>query len=743
MWPQLKEQLRFGCRFPLQPVSDETRRHDTTAALERGNHKSAQKRPETLRRLIADDVVHGFQVPFPKDRIQELQGIAIAPYGITDQLTIDEKGDVVPKVRLTHDQSWAFSEGQSVNERVIAEEVTPVVFGDCIRRIIHYIVGLRRRHPHVAIFIAKFDWKAAYRRAHFNAATAMECVTAFGNLALMSLRLTFGGAPCPSLWSIYSEICCDLANDLIRCEEWDVDALASPHQAKIPGPVRLPADVPFGQALEVAVDLPADDNGKNDNYLDDAVTVTLDLEPSVTRSAAAVPLAMHVIGRPLLPPTTEPIPRDDLLSLTKLQAEGTLEETKTVLGWHFNTRQLRISLPDTKVIAWKRDIQQVLDAGAATNKTLATLIGRLNHVGYVIPNARHFLGRLRRLQQAAEHGGSASPDPAQEADLRLWLQFLDQAQTGLDMNLLTYRAPTHAYRSDASEHGIGGFSALTGRAWRWEIPKHLRLRVSLNMLEFLGSVVGPWLDFLLGDLPPLSCILSQTDSTTAAGWLNGTNFSDDEKYHLEAARKYAELMIQAQSVLASQWIPGILNDIADALSRDFHLTNHQILSLFLEFVPEQMPPNLQICQLPPTICSWLTSFLEARPPTKESPKIPQRSKLALGAAGWITSGASTSITTPSLTDSSATKSTASSAASPLHSERVAFQERIMTDYRASTSKIPWAKWHRPSGLTTGMTQPSTAITNPRSFYSGNSGGTRTKTQGKSTRRPSTPTSSTN
>jgi len=59
------------------------------------------------------------------------------------------------------------------------------------------------------------------------------------------------------------------------------------------------------------------------------------------------------------------------------------------------------------------------------------------------------------------------------------------------MNLLTYRTPTHAYRSDASEHGIGGFSALTGRAWRWEIPEHLRLRVSLNMLEFLGSVVGP------------------------------------------------------------------------------------------------------------------------------------------------------------------------------------------------------------------------------------------------------------
>ena len=170
---------------------------------------------------------------------------------------------------------------------------------------------------------------------------------------------------------------------------------------------------------------------------------------------------------------------------------------------------------------------------------------------------------------------------------------------------------------------------MTGRAWRWEIPEHLRLRVSLNMLEFLGSVVGPWLDFLLGDLPPLSCILSQTDSTTAAGWLNGTNFSDDEQYHLEAARKYAELMIQAQSVLASQWIPGILNDIADALSRDFHLTNDQILSLFLEFVPEQMPPNLQICQLPPTICSWLTSFLEARPPTTESPKIPHEASSRL------------------------------------------------------------------------------------------------------------------
>jgi hypothetical protein len=74
----------------------------------------------------------------------------------------------------------------------------------------------------------------------------------------------------------------------------------------------------------------------------------------------------------------------------------------------------------------------------------------------------------------ASHCQSISLTDEQQDDLKLWLHFLEQAVNGMSLNLLTFRHPTHIGRSDASEHGIGSFSATTGIAWRWKIPLKLQ-----------------------------------------------------------------------------------------------------------------------------------------------------------------------------------------------------------------------------------------------------------------------------
>ena len=40
-------------------------------------------------------------------------------------------------------------------------------------------------------------------------------------IAIIMLRLTFGGAPCPSEWGIMLESICDLVNELLKCKDWD------------------------------------------------------------------------------------------------------------------------------------------------------------------------------------------------------------------------------------------------------------------------------------------------------------------------------------------------------------------------------------------------------------------------------------------------------------------------------------------------------------------------------------------
>jgi hypothetical protein len=63
--------------------------------------------------------------------------------------------------------------------------------------------------------------------------------------AYLSLRLLFGGRPCPSLWSDFSEGITDLSTAIANNPEWDPVTLHSPLQHLIPATVAEAASVPF------------------------------------------------------------------------------------------------------------------------------------------------------------------------------------------------------------------------------------------------------------------------------------------------------------------------------------------------------------------------------------------------------------------------------------------------------------------------------------------------------------------
>ena len=47
----------------------------------------------------------------------------------------------------------------------------------------------------------------------------------------------------------------------------------------------------------------------------------------------------------------EPIPRETMEAMKKLEAEALLQEIKMILGWEINFRRLLIKLPENKFIA--------------------------------------------------------------------------------------------------------------------------------------------------------------------------------------------------------------------------------------------------------------------------------------------------------------------------------------------------------------------------------------------------------
>jgi hypothetical protein len=89
------------------------------------------------------------------------------------------------------------------------------------------------------------------------------------------------------------------------------------------------------------------------------------------------------------------------------------------------------------------------------------------------------------------------------------------------------------------------------------------------------------MDISVGGAPRESCFLSQTDSTSAAGWLRKSNFNDLDLLHLEITRATATLMIDHDSCLYSQWFKGAKNEVVDSLSHNHHLSDNDIVSLLL------------------------------------------------------------------------------------------------------------------------------------------------------------------
>ena len=132
-----------------------------------------------------------------------------------------------------------------------------------------------------------------------------------------------------------------------------------------------------------------------DGFINDIITIAVDDNHCIDGAKSAALSVIHTLFRPLQP--SEPLKRDDPLSLRKLAVEVQIAEQKTCLSWDINTQYLRVSLPEEKQTAWTNDIKEALDSAKIKTDTLEPLIGKLNRAAHVIQPAQYFLNRLRHL----------------------------------------------------------------------------------------------------------------------------------------------------------------------------------------------------------------------------------------------------------------------------------------------------------------------------------------------------------
>ena len=743
-WAELKQLLQHGSKWDLIDLNKESLMADSVEAAKRGNHKSAQKNQVFLVKALSKEIEKGWELLLPASALEDIPNLGLSPMGVAEHLGVQEDGTFAPKMRVTHDLSFpGAASDQSINSRVVEDTLEPCMFGHALLRVIHRIVHLRKMHPHMKIYIRKDDAKSAYRRVHLNAHTSFQSAVQIeidGNAyILLALRLPFGGSPCPSEFCLVSDIIADIINDLLAHDSWDPYWVHSSFVKHIPGPKALPEDVPYAPALDTSVPNMEGDRCSADVFIDDVITIGVDIGNNIEKLMAAPCTVMHALAHASEGETH--LPRQNFIASDKNEAEGAPEEVKIVLGWELNTREMLIKLPKHKFKAWSTQLASFMTRKRANGKDLQSLLGRLEQVATIIPMFGHFLNNIRNTEiQATATGKSQMLNKRTREDLKLAEEFLQRADRGINLNLISFRVPTHIYINDASEHGIGGF-ATHGRAWVWVIPPKLRGRAHINLLEFIAQVVSIWIDVLEEKVKPLDCLLGMGDNTASMGWMRRANFrekneNDHDWYAKQVvARKLARLVLESNAVLYRQWFKGAENTVADSLSRDAYFlpchTHQQFLS---QTTPHQVPPNFKVSQVPSKISSFISSTLLLLPVQQQRLVRPKPSELALGHPGILSSYKLESLP-HSLRGSP--DSNKISSCQRLHKQpaKPPSLKEIEQSWWREQSTPPSHMWRRPSGQTTGLTPDWTSTVKRVSSSRSNSGGIRTKMgQGKNRRR---------
>ena len=163
---------------------------DLKEALKFGNHKGAKSQPDLLKRLVTGDVIHGYSLPLPLNKIERIPHVCMAPLNIQAQRSINEQGKIIPKDRLTHNQSYKWkTPGISVNSRCNPSTLQHCMFGKCLLRLINWTVAAHWKYPNCKIFAKKDGFKSAYCCCHLHWLTACKTVTQIEELLLAIMNL--------------------------------------------------------------------------------------------------------------------------------------------------------------------------------------------------------------------------------------------------------------------------------------------------------------------------------------------------------------------------------------------------------------------------------------------------------------------------------------------------------------------------------------------------------------------------
>ena len=122
----------------------------------------------------------------------------------------------------------------------------------------------------------------------------------------------------------YTDMICDIINDVLLCDDWDESKVFSDFSNFVPADEELDKNIPFCEAKSLAIKIEPDDKGYFDVYIDDFIGVTVDIGNNKARLKAVPGTVIDAVSHRAKEKLD--IKRENMIAKDKCKAEGAITE---------------------------------------------------------------------------------------------------------------------------------------------------------------------------------------------------------------------------------------------------------------------------------------------------------------------------------------------------------------------------------------------------------------------------------
>jgi hypothetical protein len=488
-------------------------------------------------------------------------------------------------------------------------------FGKALSRILQQLVYCDPTHGPPRL--AKIDLADGYYRVPISAQAALNLAVVIPSdipetpspLIAIPLSLPMGWADSPPYFCAVTETIADMANTPAYAAS-HTDTHYNLHSTQA-SPHPLPAEPAYHPTATVLGQLGQRPLRYTDVYLDDFMVLT-----QTPNSLPAMNCLLHAIDDVFHDPNHSN--RRKIVSISKLaKGEAAFSTTKRILGWDINTHMMTLALPQHRLDTLIDHISSFLPKKRTSRRLWQRLLGTLRSTTPALYGAEHLFSLLQHVL-TDQLRPRLRLSPLIKESLEDWLHLARTAVAHpVPLHTLVPRKPTILSATDASGMGMGGFwlSPTQRCLWRAPFPTSVR-RELLTATNASGTLTNSDLELAALLTGAVHCaqnlpskydnILIASDNTPAVAWATrgSTTTTKAPAYLLPL---FAQQRRATPFTLTACFSPGDSNQLADACSRLFHLSNLEFLAHMNKSFPTQ--PSWTLVPPPPGLLSAMNSAL--------------------------------------------------------------------------------------------------------------------------------------